>query len=41
MPSICSALDAKKFEEFARVKVIRREGSRQGSTAKWTIKILP
>jgi 5-methylcytosine-specific restriction protein B len=41
MPMICNALDAKKFEEFARVKVIRREGPRQGSTAKWTLKILP
>ncbi len=41
MPMICSALDAKKFEGFARVKVIRREGPKQSRTAKWTLKIMP
>ena len=39
MPMVCGALDAKKFEEFARVKVIRREGPKQSSAAKWTLKI--
>lgn len=41
MPLVCGALDAHKFEVFARVKVIRREGPKQGSTAKWTLKINP
>ena len=40
-PMVCSALDAKKFLEFARVELIRREGSEQGATAKWTFKVLP
>lgn len=38
---VCSALDSKKFLEFARVELIRREGPAQGSTAKWTFKIKP
>ncbi len=39
-PMICSAIDSKKFLEFARVELIRREGAEQGATAKWTFKIL-
>lgn len=36
---ICSAIDAKKFLDFARVALIRREGPGQGAAAKWTFKV--
>ena len=39
-PLVCSAIDAKKFEEFARVKLVKREGVKQGASAKWTFKVL-
>lgn len=39
-PLVCSALDAKKFEEFARVKLTKREGVKQGASAGWTFKVL-
>lgn len=38
-PMICSAIDSKKFLEFARVVLIRREGPGQGAAAKWTFKV--
>jgi len=37
---VCSAIDAKKFEEFARVKLVKREGDKQGASARWTFKVL-
>lgn len=39
-PLVCSAIDAKKFTEFARVSLVKREGVKQGSSAKWTFKVL-
>ncbi len=39
-PHICGAIDAKKFTEFARVELIRRDGAKQGASAKWTFKVL-
>lgn len=38
-PAICKAIDAKKFCEFARVKLVKRSGTKQGATAKWTFGI--
>lgn len=38
-PMVCSAMDSKKFLEFARVGLIKREGPKQSSTAKWTFKV--
>lgn len=38
-PMVCSSIDAKKFLEYARVDLIKREGAAQGSTAKWTFKL--
>jgi hypothetical protein len=38
-PLICSALDNKKFLDFANVELIKREGATQGATAKWTFKV--
>lgn len=40
-PMICLAIDTKKFLDFARVELIRREGPGQGAKAKWTFKVLP
>lgn len=37
--AICGAIDAKKFCEFARVKLLKRSGTKQGATAKWTFGI--
>ena len=39
-PLVCAAIDAKKFEEFARVKLVKREGVKQGASARWTFKVL-
>ena len=39
-PLGCSAIDAKKFAEFARVSLVKREGVKQGASARWTFKIL-
>ena len=39
-PLVCDAIDTKKFEEFARVKLVKREGVKQGASAKWTFKVL-
>ncbi len=38
-PAVCSAIDAKKFSEFARVDLVKRSGPKQGATAKWTFKM--
>jgi len=37
---ICGAIDAKKFADFARVELVKREGVKQGASAKWTFKVL-
>jgi len=34
-PAVCSAIDAKKFCEFARVKLNKRTGPKGGAGAKW------
>ena len=39
-PLVCASIDAKKFKEFARVELIKREGPSQGVLARWTFKIL-
>jgi len=39
-PLVCGAIDAKKFSNFARVELVKREGAKQGASAKWTFKIL-
>ena len=39
-PQVCSAIDARKFKIFARVELIKREGPKQGASARWTFKIL-
>jgi 5-methylcytosine-specific restriction enzyme B len=35
MPAVCSALDAKKFQQRYRVALKDRSGPRQSSTATW------
>ena len=35
-PAVCSALDANKFLEIAKITLINREGPKQSTTAKWT-----
>ena len=39
-PQVCSSIDARKFKVFARVELIKREGPKQGASARWTFKIL-
>ncbi len=39
-PLVCGAIDSKKFTEFARVELIKRDGPQQGATAHWTFKVL-
>ena len=39
MPAVCSALDAKKFQDDYGVILIRRSGPSQGSTVTWTLGI--
>ena len=34
-PLVCSAIDADKFLDFAKVTLVKREGPKQSSTAKW------
>ncbi len=36
MPAVCGALDARIFLEYAQVKLVQREGPRQGANAHWT-----
>jgi 5-methylcytosine-specific restriction enzyme B len=38
-PNVCSAIDSKKFREFARVKQVKRSGPERSSTVKWTFKV--
>ena len=38
MASICSAIDSKKFSEFARVSLEKRTGPKDGAAAKWVFK---
>jgi hypothetical protein len=38
-PLVCSAIDAKKFLEFAKVKLETRTGPKQSSTARWTFRV--
>lgn len=35
-PLVCSAIDADKFLDYASVILIRSEGPKQSSTARWT-----
>jgi hypothetical protein len=39
-PLVCSSIDSRKFKIFARVELIKREGPKQGASARWTFKIL-
>lgn len=39
MPAVCSALDAKKFQDQYSISISRREGPLQGSTASWLFSI--
>jgi hypothetical protein len=39
-PMVCSAIDSKKFAEFARIELTKRDGPQQGATAHWTFKVL-
>ena len=39
-PLVCSSIDSRKFKDFARVELIKREGPKQGASARWTFKIL-
>jgi hypothetical protein len=39
-PLVCGAIDSHKFEEFARVKLVKRDGVKQGVSAEWTFKLL-
>lgn len=39
MPAICSALDAKKFEDQYRVVLSTRSGPKQSSTSTWRFSI--
>ena len=38
-PLVCGAIDAKKFCEFARVKLAKRSGPRQSATTRWTFEV--
>ena len=35
-PLVCSAIDADKFLDYASVILIKREGPKQSTTARWT-----
>ena len=37
---VCNAIDTHKFEEFARVKLVKRDGMKQGVSAEWIFKII-
>ena len=34
-PLVCSAIDAGKFQDYASVILVRRDGPRQSSTVQW------
>ena len=38
-PQVCASIDSKKFKEFARVELVKREGPQQGATARWIFKL--
>lgn len=38
-PQVCASIDSKKFNEFARVELVKRVGPQQGATAGWTFKL--
>jgi hypothetical protein len=38
-PQVCASIDSKKFNEFARVELVKREGPQHGATARWTFKL--
>ncbi len=40
-PLVCGAIDAHAFEEFARVKLVKRDGAKNGVSAGWEFKVLP
>jgi 5-methylcytosine-specific restriction protein B len=35
-PLVCSSIDTDKFLEFASVILVKREGPKQSTTARWT-----
>jgi len=37
--SVCKAIDAQKFAEFARVKLVKRSGPRQGAAPRWPFEL--
>lgn len=39
MPAVASALGAQKFENFARVKLIKREGPHNGANLRFTFQL--
>jgi 5-methylcytosine-specific restriction enzyme B len=39
MASVCSAIDSKKFFDFARVELEKRTGPKDGPAAKWVFRI--
>ena len=39
MPAVCSALDAKRFQDDYKVVLVRRTGPHYGSTATWVFTI--
>jgi hypothetical protein len=39
MPAVCSALEAAKFQEYAGVRLIGREGPRQGANVRLTFEV--
>jgi len=38
-PLVCGAIDTKKFQEFAKVKLESRSGPKQGAAARWTFRV--
>ncbi len=36
---VCGAIDTKKFQEFAKVKLETRSGPKQGAAARWTFRV--
>lgn len=41
MPAVCSALDARRFQEEYRVILNSRTGPKQSSTARWRFGVRP
>ena len=38
-PAVCGALDSQKFLDYAGVKLVKRAGPKQSSTAFWTFEV--